>query len=363
MEKKIKRASAYERAFVILDFLKRKTNAENKITLNKLLNEAAVKDVVKDETALNNLLREYMKLAYFSENSDRVMCDNIERLIDADEDETNIRLGKIYYEHAFSYDEIDCIIESLKFSKSIDTATADVLIEKIKNNLTDDYYSDYKRGIHNVKELELADKKALRNNLLTIQNAIEAGSCISFFFNGYDSNRTLQRSNSEKYIVTPYYIVAYNGRYYMIAAAKKYKTMSIWRIDLMTEVNLTDPAQTKENYLFKDEVKGLPNQWEDSFIYSHLNMSFDEPINIKLKISRSKYLKNADYTFMYDWFRDSFRVLQKGEAYNEVLVKCSPFAMVNWALQYSERVEVLEPLSVRNVIAEKVKNLNEKYLR
>ena len=148
----------------------------------------------------------------------------------------------------------------------------------------------------------------------------------------------------------------------MIASAKEYKTMTIWRIDLMTEVELTDIEQTKENYLFKDEVKDLPKQWENGFIYSHLNMSFDEPENITLKISRSKYLKNADYTFMYDWFGDSFRVLRKGDEYDKVLVKCSPFAMVNWALQYSERVEVLEPISVRDAIAEKVKNLNEKYL-
>ena len=96
----------------------------------------------------------------------------------------------------------------------------------------------------------------------------------------------------------------------------------------MTEVELIDDAQRKESYLFKDEVKGLLKQWEDGFIYSHLNMPFDEPVNITLKISRNKYLKNADYTFMYDWFGDSFRVLQN----DEVLVKCSPFAMVNWAL-------------------------------
>jgi predicted DNA-binding transcriptional regulator YafY len=35
--------------------------------------------------------------------------------------------------------------------------------------------------------------------------------------------------------------------------------------------------------------------------------------------------------------------------------------MVNWALQYSDRVEVLDPLSLRNEIKEKIKALNTKY--
>ena len=39
----------------------------------------------------------------------------------------------------------------------------------------------------------------------------------------------------------------------------------------------------------------------------------------------------------------------------------SPFAMVNWALQYSDRVEVLEPESIRQQVAEKVRKLYEKY--
>ena len=38
-----------------------------------------------------------------------------------------------------------------------------------------------------------------------------------------------------------------------------------------------------------------------------------------------------------------------------------PFAMVNWALQYSDRVEVLEPESIRRQVAEKARRLYEKY--
>ena len=36
--------------------------------------------------------------------------------------------------------------------------------------------------------------------------------------------------------------------------------------------------------------------------------------------------------------------------------------MANWALQYSDRVEVLEPENVRNAVIEKINALNTKYI-
>ncbi len=67
---------------------------------------------------------------------------------------------------------------------------------------------------------------------------------------------------------------------------------------------------------------------------------------------------------MYDWFGDTFKYIKTEETfpYDDIVeVKCSPYAMTNWALQYSDRVEVLEPELVRNMVIEKVKNLTKKY--
>ncbi len=46
----------------------------------------------------------------------------------------------------------------------------------------------------------------------------------------------------------------------------------------------------------------------------------------------------------------------------QVEVECSPFGMVHWALQYSDRVEVLAPEELREEIREEVRKLEEKYL-
>ena len=72
----------------------------------------------------------------------------------------------------------------------------------------------------------------------------------------------------------------------------------------------------------------------------------------------------TNYTFLYDWFGDTFRYerTETEPPYGDIVrVFCSPFAMVNWALQYSDRVEVLEPESVREEVVEKIRKLNRKY--
>lgn len=100
-------------------------------------------------------------------------------------------------------------------------------------------------------------------------------------------------------------------------------------------------------------------------------MSFDNPVKIKLRIKSPKEKDNpskplrADYTFMYDWFGDTFKYIrtEESEPYDDIVeVKCSPYAMANWALQYSDRVEIIEPESVRNMVIKKVMSLNKKYI-
>lgn len=53
---------------------------------------------------------------------------------------------------------------------------------------------------------------------------------------------------------------------------------------------------------------------------------------------------------------------EENAPYDDIVkVECTPYGMVHWALQYSDRVEVVEPQEVREAVIEKVRNLNEKY--
>lgn len=200
--------------------------------------------------------------------------------------------------------------------------------------------------------MHLADRDLLRENLFSIQRAIEKSKKISFTFNSYNKDKKLEKVS--ECTLSPYYIVANDGRYYLIGAWDS-KKMAFYRIDLMTNLEITD-----EKALNKKDIKGLPQIWEEDFTIKHLNMSFDDPVTITLKISKDTYGKPG-FTFLYNSFGDTFTYVKEADGYDIVRVRCSPYGMANWAMQYSDRVEVLEPQEVRDSVIEKVKAMNEKY--
>lgn len=139
--------------------------------------------------------------------------------------------------------------------------------------------------------------------------------------------------------------------------------MSIWRVDLMSGLECSD-----ERALGKGEVENLPRDWDERFPFQHLNMSFDKPIPITLRITNPWRGQDGgtwtNYTFLMDWFGGFFDYVrtETEPPYGDIVrVTCSPWGMVNWALQYSDRVEVLEPQSVREQVAEKIRALSQKY--
>lgn len=52
---------------------------------------------------------------------------------------------------------------------------------------------------------------------------------------------------------------------------------------------------------------------------------------------------------------------QACSAVNSAKVLCLPFGMVNRAMQYTDRVEMLAPEHVRQAVIEKIKRMQEKY--
>lgn len=97
-------------------------------------------------------------------------------------------------------------------------------------------------------------------------------------------------------------------------------------------------------------------------------MSYDKPIPITLRIVNPRRGEDGkpwtNCTFLYDYFGDTIRCVhtETEPPYGDIVrVMCSPFGMVNWALQYADLVEVLEPTSVREAVKEKLERLNRKY--
>lgn len=396
------RPKNFERSWRILEYLRRNSDSEHYVTRAELLNDPVMHRYVKGKETFNDAIF-HMALAMNCEENGMVKPseewkidylafrekyegrneagEEDDMLEEDDEFEQNqkeprLPIRKLHYRHTFSYEEINMLIEGILFSRTLDTKTAHHLIEKIEEHLTTKFYKKGPKNICTVRETVLADRDQLRENLLLIQRAIDDKVRIRFRFNGYNRNRELEPVRTEKDTVSPYYIVANGGRYYLLACKETSKDgapkrrMSIWRVDLMTDMEIPgrDERRKGERALEKKQVEDLPREWSEDFPLHHLHMSFDKPVPIELRIisigGGNAERRRPDYTFLYDWFGDTFRYerTETEPPYGDVVsVVCSPFGMVNWALQYSDRVEVLKPEAVRNQVIEKIKNLSEKY--
>lgn len=412
-QRESKKPTNFEKCYRILEYLRRHTDSAHRTTQAKLRNVPELQAYIKDKGAFNdavNAMADAMNLdehgskpkeewrlvfdAFIQQYGDDWGIEDEHELSHDKKPTENVNHKKLtwkeakvrrpvknlYYQQPFSCDEVNAIIEGLLFSKTLDTKTANALVQKVEDHLTNDFYAKGAKNICTIHEPSLVDRETLRENLLVIQKAIDHRVQIAFHFCAYDHDKKLRKLRPWKDVLSPYYLVANSGRYYLLACmdrsdrGENRREMSIWRVDLMRDIEIPefDEMQEKKGIraLKKSEVENLPEQWDEKFALAHLNMAFDKPVMIKLRISSPKeegypeLHKRPDYTFLHDWFGDTFQYVgtdKEDTEYDIVRVRCSPYAMVHWALQYSDRVEVLSPENVRNAVKEKIENLTKKY--
>ena len=351
----------------------------------KVIFEGYEEDPIRIRTAIRNLKQK--KAAYRRkmkkekpEISDEELKEGMPKLdLELDEsDEDNVDQSEKYdallkrvppvtnlrYVHDFSFDELDTIINALYFSKTVNEEERDRLIYKLAKLSSKRYQKKWfsennnrpviKNIFQGIVNNNDASRTELKKNIALIQSAIDEKVKIQFIMNVYNAERELVPSkidDSGETIwskVTPYHILIYNDKYYMLANCKPYSNVSVWRIDLMSDVKLLE-----EEGRPKREIKGMSDTWNgQEYMEKHLHMSYDAPTNVRLKVS------NEYYTMMVDWFGNNFvKRREFDEKYDVVTVTCSEQAMINWAMQYSDVVEVLGPPSVQNAIEARCKDV------
>jgi len=388
------RISKIERAYKLLQYLKKNSDKDHTIMQKDLRENFEIEKYVGDKETYNDTITKLAMAMNFDEygikpeKDWRIVFNDFtknygSKALEKEESDVEIlkskmRIRGLYYNPIFTYEEINYIIEAILSSKTIDSATTDILIKKIEENLTSKYYKKNHKIICKVKEIPNENQKLLRENLFTIQKAIDRNVQISFMYNGYNKDKVLVPKLNKKVTVSPYYFVVNEGKYFLVACKEvvenlvKIRKLTVWRVDLLTEVEIPLPNEKYQSggipSIDKSKVENFTQDFSILFSNFYENVTLDKPTKIQLKISNkntSTDFKNTDYTFMYDRFGKKFKYLytEKFPPYKDVVeVKCSPYVMVDLALQYSDKVEVVEPEFVREMIVDTIKELTKKYI-
>ena len=387
----------------IMKILQEETDEFNTITQPEILELLRDRDCACSERTLTDYLKTIMKElnpedvdGYVYENASIedyvIIAKGLEEKLKArdfgltTEGSKKLQLRSLRYNQILSFAELNQVIEGVLFLKSIDDESKEKIIRKLITLSSKNFpkYSPYisentrtiSKKIAGVFEDSRVDEIALKNNLQVIRTAIEAnkgaGLKISFYFNRYDENKKLKArvdANGAKlrYVVNPYYIIMYNGKPYLICATEPHDNVAIYRIDLMSEITTEikaslakDGKMISEKRRPKSEIKGLPMEWNSKeaskFQTEHLYMYYGNPESISLKIDKDRY------TLLHDYFGDRYQFVEHiDDTWDCIEVECVPDAMISWAMQCSDFVEVLQPESLRQRILGKCKSLAERY--
>lgn len=339
------------RALKVLEVLRENTDFEHKLTSEQLLRKVREADASCTEKTLRSDLKNLM-------NALNPVRDEYEdparrgefRIIHDGMEEGRMRLSGLRYLHEFTNDDLELLIELLRGSNTVNPDQQRRIETNLKK-LGSKYYQYHADTIRNIPQVSTVDTSNLRENLSAIHEAVTRNVQLSFTFNRYGKNGKLVPVRADRYVANPYYVVCYGLKYYLLATHRKYEDVHIYRLDLMSDAQVTDlKRETIRN------VRELNSASVKEYLEKHINANYSEPRTVTLSVQYD------GYTQLHDQFGDKYIVKRAIDAeHDEVEVTGSGEGVVDWAILNMERIEILRPKSLRKRVQEKAGKLLEKY--
>ena len=324
------------------------------ISSNKKLLLFYVLNVLKKFTDESHFLT-HEQIGQYVEKEFGMYCErktaaaNIEALIELGYDIIKVdRKGFYLGEREFEKGEIFFLLDAIFSSKIISYKQAENLSKKLIS-----FFSKYENKnfnyIHKSSQVSRTNLKQLFYSIELINEAISQKKKIKFV---YQKSSYLKNDKFKEHVVSPYFMTNSQGKYYLVCNRDDMDNISHFKIEKIKDIEIVnEPLFDSKN--LEGYEKGLDiSKYTNENIY----MFSGKTVSAKLKLENENAV---DYVF--DWFdKNNTLITQKdGVFYADVRVNES--ALVYWALQYGESVEILEPISTRQKIAEIVSKMYNKY--
>lgn len=256
-----------------------------------------------------------------------------------------------YYlaERVFEDAELRMLIDSVLFSKVLTVRQSGRLITKIKNLGNE----NFRKKVPDIKMLSGIGWSQNKEFLLTVtalNEAISRKHKVTFVYQKYGADLKLHDSG-HLHKVSPYYLLAANGYYYLMCNEENHDNVIYYRIDRMVKVR-----ELNEKIKNKTRIKGIGYLQEmPKHMAEHIYMFSGGSVDVEMKTTPSMV------SDLVDWFGKDIEVKQVGENEIRARVRCNENAIFYWLLQYGMSVEVVKPQSLRDKMRDAVVNLQKKY--
>ena len=262
------------------------------------------------------------------------------------------RGGYALLARSFDNSEIRYIVDSLFSSKAISGKQASELAKKLNACLSRHQRKDY-NFIYKCNEINRSDNKDIFYTLELIEEAKRRGKRISFQYLTFDENgKVATKRDGYRYIVSPYYSVNSNGRYFLICNYReKYRPITWFRIDFIINPKIEEewPIKPLESL---EEMKDFDIA---KYLNDNIYLLDGEVITATIELE-----KPDSVIFVKDWFGNNAKIYKKdGKLYANI--KSNESALFYWYMQYSETLKVISPQSLIDRIKKEAQSILEKY--
>ena len=260
------------------------------------------------------------------------------------------RGGYALLERTFDASEIRYIVDSLFSSKSLNGKQALELSNKLNSCLSKYERKEY-NYIYKSNEINRSYNKEVFYTLELIEEAKRRGKRISFQYLSFDENgKPYTKLDGYRYIVSPYFSVNNNGRYFLICNYReKYRAISFFRIDYMINPSIEEEWPLKP----LSSLEGVKDFDIAKYLNDNVYLLDGEVINVSLRIDNPSSVQ-----YVIDWFGKNAKIYKKNDQLF-VDIKCNESALFYWYMQYSETFTIVSPKS----LIERVKNEAERIVK
>lgn len=313
-------------------------------------------EVLKEYTDENHLMTysmiaEKLEMLYGVTIERKTIASNIDVLTEQGFDIVKCGKNGLYLgARDFEEGELMFLIDAIYSSKSMPSKYAKDLAERLAKG-----FSKFKRKRFNHLEKfddgSNTDNREIFYNIEILNEAIENRKKVEFQYGAYGIDKKLTlRGDGKVYKISPYFMVNSRGKYYLVCNYDKYDDLSNYKIECISNVRILD-----------EDVKPIEAVCDSSrfsikeYIKEHIYMMAGKTIHARVKIETQEKVND-----FIDWFGKDVQFFKSGDKI-EAMLKVNEDALVYWALQYGEHVEILEPESAREKIKKSLAKMLEKY--
>lgn len=333
--------------FNTLEILKKYTDEDHRLTQAELLELLKQDyDMEVDRRTVKSNLMDLIELGYEIESQETTRMIRNEKTGEVEE---STIMSSFYLVRDFSKPELRLLIDSLLFSKHLPYSQCKELVMKLES-LSNKYFRASMNYISTMPE-DKTNNRQVFYNIDVLDEAISKGRKVSFKYLEYGTDKKqhpkLDKNGEERvYIVSPYQMVAKEGKYYLICNYDRYEDVSNYRVDRITEIEILDVKAKPFEKLEWSKGKRLDLA---EYMKKHVYMYSSEDSMVAFRIVKPMISDIID-VFGKD-------VQFYGENEDTVCVKANvnEAAMIQFAQSYAPDVEVLEPASLRKEVKERLR--------